>query len=173
MLCVVGMPGCGKSVFLSKARDFGFPLISMGDAVRTETERRGLPPECHGEIAAALREEGGRAAVAYLVLDKIIPDCIIDGVRGMEEVEVFRNHGNVDILAIHASPQMRYERLKKRQRAGDPLTREEFRERDQRELSFGIGDVIAMADHVLINDCPKEQFEKKCTAFLIQLYEGM
>lgn len=166
MLCVVGMPGCGKSVFFNVAQEYHYTIVSMGDAVRAETKKRGLPPEYHGRVAEALREEKGLAAVAYLVLDKITQDCIIDGIRGLAELDVFSEQYEVDVLAIHASPKTRFARVKKRQRAGDPASWKEFKERDLREFTFGIGNVIALADYVLINESTKEQFEEECRAFL-------
>ncbi len=166
MLCVVGMPGCGKSIFLQVAAEYSYTIISMGDAVRAETTRRGLPLECHGEVAEALRKEHGLAAVAYLVLDNLKPECIVEGVRGLAEISVFKEYYPVEILAIHSSPKTRYERVKKRQRAGDPETWKEFQARDARELEFGIGKVVALADHVIINESTKEQLEKECRTFL-------
>jgi dephospho-CoA kinase len=166
MLCVVGMPGCGKSIFLTIASENGYHVVSMGDAVREETLRRGLPPEKHGEMAQILREEQGLDAVAHLVVEKITPDCIVDGVRGLSEIEVFTRKYPVDIVAIHASPRTRFCRVKKRQRPGDPLSWEEFTERDTRELGFGIGNVLALADYMLVNESLMEHFEKECRAFL-------
>jgi dephospho-CoA kinase len=166
MLCVVGMQGCGKSIFLQEAQECGYTIVSMGDAVRAETRKRGFPPECHGEVAEALREEKGLAAVAYLVVDKITPDCIVEGARGLEEIKVFRQHYTVDIVAIHSSPETRFKRVKKRKRSGDPRTWDEFEKRDMRELGFGIGGVFALSDYMLINESTKGQFEKECRVFL-------
>ena len=166
MLCVVGMPGCGKSIFLDAAEEFDYPIVSMGNAVRAETKKRGLPPERHGEVAEQLRRERGLAAVAHLILDKVTLTCIVDGVRGLEEVDLFNQHYSTEIVAIHASPKTRFCRLKKRHRPGDPETWRDFTERDMRELTFGIGNVIALADYVLINESTKHQFEARCRAFL-------
>ena len=166
MLCVVGMHGCGKSIFLTTARQYRYHIVSMGDAVRDETRKRGLPPECHGDVAEALRKENGLAAVAWLVLDAITPDCIVDGVRGLTEIDVFVQHYPVEILAIHASPKTRFNRVKKRKRPGDPVSLKEFNERDKRELTFGIGNVIALADYVLINESTLTQFTMDCNSFL-------
>ncbi|MGC1120628.1 MAG: AAA family ATPase [Candidatus Methanofastidiosia archaeon] len=166
MLCVVGMPGCGKSIFLTIASEDGYHVVSMGDAVREETLKRGLPPYKHGEIAQILRDERGLAAVAYLVVEKMTPDCIVDGVRGLSEIEVFAQKYPVDIVAIHASPRTRFCRVQKRQRPGDPLSWDEFTERDARELKFGIGNVFALADYMLVNESTIEHFEEECRAFL-------
>jgi dephospho-CoA kinase len=163
---VVGMPGCGKSVFLTVAREYDYAIISMGDAVRAETRKRGISPENHGKIAEALRKEHGLAAVALLVVEKITPDCIVDGVRSLAEIDVFNQHYTVEIVAIYSSPKTRFRRLKKRQRAGDPQFWKEFKKRDARELNFGIGDVIALADYLLINESTKNQFRTQCRIFL-------
>lgn len=168
MLCVVGMPGCGKSIFLDIAREYNHAVISMGDAVRAETKKRGLPPEQHGDVAQALRDEKGLAAVAYLILNKLTPTCIVDGVRGLAEIDVFREQYPLEIVAIHTPPKMRFIRIKKRRRAGDPVCWKEFVERDLRELGFGIGGVIALADYMLLNRSTKIQFEKKCQEFLFR-----
>lgn len=168
MLCVVGMPGCGKSIFLDAARNFNYTIISMGDAVREETKKRGFPPQDHGEVAQSLRDERGLAAVAHLVLNSLTPECIIDGVRGLAEIEVFAQHYSLEIVAIHASPKIRFIRVKRRRRPGDPLCWKDFLARDLRELGFGIGGVIALADHMLLNQSTKAQFEKKCHEFFLQ-----
>jgi dephospho-CoA kinase len=55
-------------------------------------------------------------------------------------------------VAIHASPKTRFQRLLSRKRSDDPNTWEVFFERDSRELDVGLGDVIALADLVLINE---------------------
>lgn len=171
MLCVVGMPGCGKSIFLTAASELGYCIVSMGDAVREETEKRGLPPDRHGEIARILREEQGLAAVAYLVVEKITPDCIIDGIRGMPEIEVFLQKYPVEIVAIHASPSTRFCRVQKRKRPGDPFSWDEFTERDARELKFGIGNVFALADYMLVNESTIEDFMKVCQTFLERRFQ--
>ena len=55
------------------------------------------------------------------------------------------------LVAIHASPKTRFIRLRDRKRGDDPLNWTTFLERDNRELTVGLGNVIALADHLLIN----------------------
>ena len=85
---------------------------------------------------------------------------IIDGVRSLDEVEYFRERlsGHVVILAIHASPRTRFERLLRRGRPGDPKNWDEFRRRDMKELSWGLGNVIALADIMLVNEGRLNEF---------------
>jgi len=58
----------------------------------------------------------------------------------------------VSVVAVHASPRTRYERLISRGRSDDPKNWEDFAERDLRELSVGIGNVIALAEEMLVNE---------------------
>jgi len=58
----------------------------------------------------------------------------------------------VIVVCVHASPKIRYSRLQERNREDAPSTWEVFRERDIREVSVGLGGVIALSDIMLINE---------------------
>jgi dephospho-CoA kinase len=80
----------------------------------------------------------------------------------MEEVNEFRKFfPKFKILAIHASPRTRFRRLLKRNRSDDPKNWEAFIERDERELKVGIGEVIAQADLILMNEGTIDSLRKK------------
>jgi len=167
MLCVVGMPGSGKSEFVEIGKRHGFSVVVMGDAVREETLRRGLPLEMHGNVAKNLREEFGDAAVASSVLPYIKEEkkTIIDGVRGWSEIEEFRKHYDAVIVGLVCGAQKRFSRLKARGREGDPQSWHEFERRDLRELGFGLGNVLALADCYIENEGTLEEFRKACEGF--------
>jgi len=42
MICLTGMPGAGKSTVAEAIKDEGFVLITMGDCVRMEANRKNL-----------------------------------------------------------------------------------------------------------------------------------
>jgi len=156
LICVTGMPGSGKSVVSRALGKLAKRVVSMGDAVREEARRRGLPTDLRTmmELAQRLREERGPAAVAKLVLEILEEEgtYVIDGVRSLHEIDVFREFGNVIIVAVHASPRTRFSRLSTRGRRDDPKSWEEFVARDMKELGFGIGGVIALADVMVVNE---------------------
>lgn len=80
---------------------------------------------------------------------------IIEGIRSPFEVNIFRrNFRNFKIIAIHSNPETRFNRLKRRKRSDDSANYKTFLDRDRRELKFGIGNVIATADFMLINEGP-------------------
>ena len=153
------MPGSGKSLVANLAHTLNIPVIIMGDVIRKETESRGLEPtrENIGLIMIKIREEEGEDVVAKKCLPEIMKTnsevVLVEGIRSLNEVIYFKKKFQDFILiAIHASPKTRYERLKKRDRSDDPKTWEDFVDRDLRELKAGIGDAIAMADFMIINE---------------------
>ncbi len=156
LICVTGMPGSGKSVISKTLGKLARKVVSMGDAVREEARRRGLPTDLKTmmELAQRLREEHGPAAVAKLVIEMLGDEgtYIIDGVRSLHEIGVFRQFGEVLVVAVHASPRTRFLRLSARGRRDDPKSWKEFVARDMKELGFGIGDVIALADVMVVNE---------------------
>jgi dephospho-CoA kinase len=87
---------------------------------------------------------------------------LVDGCRSMDEVTSYRELSDqVYIIGVHAPRALRYERLVNRGRDDAPKSMEEFDERDRRELGWGLGDVIALSDIMIINDSDLETFRQK------------
>jgi len=175
---ITGMPGSGKNTVRAIVRGFGFPIVVMGDEVRAEAKRRNLAPtpENLGKVMLQIREEEGRGVLARRCIPKIkaseSPVVVVDGVRSLHEVEEFKKEfPDFKMVAIDASPKTRFERLLKRGRTDDPKDWETFVERDQRELSVGIGEVIESADYTVANNGTKKQFRKSLKEFLMREIE--
>ena len=151
------MPGAGKSTIAEGLRKRGYSVFNMGDAIRAEAKRLQIKPT-RGNLAKimlALREKHGPGVVAQLIKQKAIDSSgttIIDGIRSNHEVEVLRACGRLKLLAVHASTETRFALVHKRRRTDDPNTKEEFQERDRRELNVGISDPIALADESISNN---------------------
>jgi len=174
---VVGMPGSGKSLVSDVARELGFQVIVMGDAVRAEAQRRGLEPkgEAMRKLMLELRAKRGPAVVAELcfpLVDAAGQLVLIEGIRSLHEVEAFQErYGRLHLIAVHSSPRTRFERLRARGRPDDPSDWEEFYERDKTELSVGIGSAIALADFMLVNEGPPEELKEEARKLLRRLVE--
>lgn len=165
---VTGMPGAGKNVIREIADEFGYPIVVMGDEVRAEAKRRNLEPtpENLGKVMLQIRAEEGPAVLANRCIPKISAldsqVVIVDGVRSLHEVREFRKaFPNFKITAIYASPETRFRRLLERGRSDDPKDWVAFVERDERELSVGLGNVIATADYMVSNEGTKEHTHKE------------
>jgi len=159
IICLTGMPGAGKSTIASSLKEKGFPVITMGDAVREEAKRQNLEPtDCNlGILMLKLRTELGPGAIAHLILRKMEKDTnrkivIIDGIRSMPEVDILKSVGYVKLLAIHASTNTRFIYTKERARFDSPSNIQDFVVRDKRELIVGISEAIALADETLSNN---------------------
>jgi len=102
-----------------------------------------------------VREKNGPGAIAELIKPQIESSTanviLIDGVRSNDEIQVLRKFGNVKLLAIHASTDTRFDFLQKRGRSDDPQTKDNFDERDNRELGVGISNSIALSDYAISN----------------------
>ena len=152
------MPGAGKSTIADGLQFKGYDIINMGNAVRTEAKNRNLEPTGPnlGKLMLELREKKGQGAIAELVVPQIENSksnvIIIDGIRSNAEIEVLRNYGTVKLLAIHASTSTRFGFLKQRGRSDDPQTKENFEERDNREIGVGISNSIALSDETISNN---------------------
>ena len=151
------MPGSGKSTIVSALKAKGIEVLNLGDGVRAEAKRRSLEPtgDNLGKLMLELRKKNGAGAIAELLTESIKNSqskvIIVDGVRSTTEIEVLRNVGSVKLLSIEATADTRYKFLSSRGRSDDPITREKFEERDNRELGVGIGESIAIADETIVN----------------------
>lgn len=160
---VTGMPGSGKGVASGVARSLGFKLIRMGDVIRDEATIRNADI---GETAVKLRQDYGEFVVAERCVEKIknIRNnndlYMIEGIRSPFEVEIFKeNFPNFKVITVHSTPHTRFNRLKKRMRLDDSSEKSEFLKRDKRELNFGIGDVIANSDYIVVNEGAIKKFK--------------
>ena len=172
---ISGLPGSGKSLVSDIATERGAIIVSMGDIIREEAKKRG---ESTKETAKNLRAEHGQYIVSQLTIDKIKKlqedgienTIIVEGIRSPHEVDMFKeNFDNFIILSIFANPTLRFERLLKRMREDDSQDYNEFKKRDQMELDFGIGTVIALSDKIIINESDLESYSEKIDEFLKQV----
>lgn len=174
VICVAGMPGCGKEEFLKVAEEKGLLVVRMGDVVREEARRRGLDitDANVGSLANEERKRHGYGVWAERTLPHIRGElALVDGVRGRDEITVFhREFGErLVVVVVHASPATRYQRILGRKRADDVVSREEFEQRDRRELSWGLSDVIALADVMVVNDKDIDEFRREARRILADL----
>ena len=172
----VGLPGSGKSEAARVAEELDIPVVTMGDVIRQECRDRGLDPATHhGEIAQALREENGPAAVAERslpIIENALADSetvLVDGIRSDVEVAAFEDAFGDDftLVSIEAPFEIRAERLELRGRdAGAEDGGESLQERDRRELDFGMGEAMDQADVVVENDGSLAEFHDRIRTLL-------
>ena len=171
---ITGMPGSGKGKvieILSKIledRGEKLEVVVMGDIVRAETLKlyHSLESPLVSRVANDYRKRYGKDIWAKRTIISSLP-CIIDGIRSMHEVRVFKeNYPDFFLIAVIADPAIRYERIKSRARADDEMTYENFLIRDSREEGWGIGECIEYADMRIENNSTPEALKESILEIL-------
>jgi dephospho-CoA kinase len=147
----------------------------MGDVIRAACRERGLDPATHhGEVAQALREENGPGAIAERslpMIEEALADAetvVVEGIRSDVELERFEDaFGDAfTLVSVEAPFEVREERIDARER--DDPDAESLRERDERELGFGMGDAMERADVVIENTGDLESFHEEVRTLLAE-----
>lgn len=164
---------------MAVAKDANHPIVRMGDLIWEEVERRGLPrtSEHVGPVANELRQTHGPDVWALRTVERIRAAhgdaslVLIDGIRSLHEVEVFRRELGEEftLIAIHTPETTRFNRMTARGRDDDPDDADGHRARDERELGWGIARTIALADEMVVNDGSLDTFRDKVKALLASL----
>lgn len=160
-----GLPGSGKSTAIEAIRDLG-RVITMGDVIRSEARKRNIvsTDENLGKIGKELRKTYGPQVIAEKCVDLIKSlqtDVIfVDGIRSIIEVKVFRREWKFPVIAIVLDEKERFKRLSTRARSDDPQNLNQFKERDERELKFGLESVIQNADYKINNNSSIEDLRR-------------
>jgi dephospho-CoA kinase len=177
VIAFAGMPFSGKSEAASIAKEMNIPVIRMGDFIWEETKSKGLKLNDYniGKTADEMRKKYGMDIWAKKTLEKInsIKKCkilIIDGIRNIEEIETFEKElgNNFLLIALQVTDEIRYKRAINRGREDDSKDLKLIKERDKRELSWGLGNVIASADIVMTNQGSIDEFKKRIKKILIK-----
>jgi len=170
IIAFTGMPCSGKSEAVEIAKNIGINVFRMGDMVWEEVKNRGfsLDDKHVGAIADQMRKEFGKDIWAKKTLEKItkfseLDHIVIDGIRNIEEIETFKKKLGKDfiVIAIIASDETRQKRCLKRGRQDDSKDSHDLKERDKRELNWGLGSVIASADIIIPNEGSVENFRNE------------
>ena len=168
IIAFVGMPASGKSEAARIASRMGIPVINMGDVIRKEVLRRGLEPTDSntGMVATDLRKCEGMDAVARYCISQIRETgselVVVDGVRGIAEVECFRQEFGKGfiLISIYTPIEVRFSRIQKRGRSDDMDSIDGLRRRDERELGCGMGEAIEASSIEIENNFSLETFRK-------------
>jgi len=173
---VVGMPASGKGEFSRIAQEAGIPVIVMGDMIRKAVGEAGLEPNDtnFGATANRLRAERGMDAIAQLCVPEIrkldAPLVLVDGIRGDTEVALFRkNFSGFTLISIESPFEKRLARIAARARSDDFTTADALRNRDERELGWGLGNALKQADIHIKNEGTLDEFAVDVRHLLAEL----
>ena len=178
IIAFTGMSFSGKTEAVKIAKEKNIPVIRMGDQVWEEVKQRNLElnDKNVGHVADEMRKIHGKNIWAKKTVEKIKSlgkkdTIVIDGIRNIEEIDLFKKKigENFIIIAIDVSDRERYKRAKNRGRKDDSNDIEKIKERDQREINWGLKDVINNADIMISNEGNLDDFRKKIKDVLKKL----
>jgi|SRR2546426_836825 len=178
LIGLTGRNAAGKGEVARYLQKKSFYYYSLSDVIREEIRSRGLEPtrELLITVGNELRQRYGSKILAERILAKIEDDrhYVIDSIRNPAEVDAFRAAKHFKLIRIEAPPEVRFQRIFKRQRESDPKTLQEFFELENREAegddtSQNLVKVELMADHTLINDGTLESLYPEIDKLLLRL----
>lgn len=185
IICVVGMPGAGKSEVSDELVRQDFAFLRFGQITLDQIKERGLELNESNErkIREEIRKEHGMAAFAVLNIPKIDEllkksHVVVDGLYSWSEYKILKEKygGIMYVLAVFAPPKIRYKRLVDRSAEGDEaqrfrnFTKEESRSRDYAEIeNLEKGGPIAMADFTIVNIGTIPQLKENVHKILTQI----
>jgi dCMP deaminase len=158
---VAGLNGAGKTEVVRFLESRSFHGASLSDVIRQDLEREGLPTSRENMIerGRALRKSFGPSVLAERAVGRLPmgQHCVLDSIRHPAEVAALRAAGPFLLLWIDAPDAARFERVRRRGRAGDAATLDAFLELESRELASQevegqkLLEVRALADEFVAN----------------------
>ena len=158
IIAAVGKNASGKDYFLEFiSKEFGVPMLSIGDVVRDLAEAEGLEKTRDNlhQISKKYMSTYGQDFFPKKLIEKIksmdSQTVLVSGIRPPSDVEVFREAFGDDfflVAIIVDSDRTRWERTVARGTARDKVTFEEFIELDKHEEEiFHTSVTMSMADY--------------------------
>lgn len=142
---IIGLTGknaAGKGEIAKHLQGKGFSYFSLSDALRDEATKKGLDHSRDSliKLGTEMREKHGNSVLAKRINEKISllkkegkKDFVIDSIRNPGEIEELRKNKGFILIAVDTDAKIRFQRLLKRDRAGDAKTLAEFLEHENRE----------------------------------------
>jgi dephospho-CoA kinase len=164
---VIGISGTicsGKGAVAEILKNKGCHLITLSSIVKDSLNAKGIPitrisMQDEGNI---LRKEFGGQVLAERALAKYKSydtPLVIDGIRNIKEVEYLKEHSNFFLIGVDAPFELRWDRIKSRNKDSDLLNHDKFVIDDARDRGFNEpldGQQVAMclvhADFLINND---------------------
>lgn len=176
---IIGLTGkfaAGKGTVAEYLGRLGFAYHSLSDVIREELAARGVA-ESREHLTAVgneLRRAEGPAALAQRIAGRLGDGGrhIVDSIRNPAEVEVLRHVAGFFMVGVDADPKVRFERLVRRARQGDPTSFEQFAALEERETNSTdpsnqqLRATWSMVDEVIMNDGTVAELEQAVAEML-------
>jgi dephospho-CoA kinase len=175
---IIGLTGTiasGKSTVAEILKNKGFEHHTYSDILRLEAKKRGIYATRQNlqELGNQFKKESDNLGILskLLIKNSTSKNIIADGIRTVDEIKELKKHKEAYVIAVDAPQEIRFERLEKRNREGDPKTFTDFKKLDDHE-NIGItqGQEIARcienADFKIVNDSTEKELHKEIESIL-------
>ncbi len=179
---IIGLTGencSGKGMVADYLQKKSFYFYSLSDVIREELTSKGTEITRDALIKEGnnLRQKYGPSVLAVKTTAKLQTDknYIIDSIRNPAEVNELKKLTRFVLLKIFSAPENRFERMKERNREGDPKTLKEFLRVEELEASNQnsakqqLTACMKLADKTIVNDDQPENLYKKVDQLLQEL----
>jgi len=178
---IIGLTGTmasGKGEVVNHLKSKGFEHYVYSDVIKEIAKQKNIEPtrENLQKLGADIKKESRKPGIlSEKIFKKIKTDkAVVDGIRNADEIRELRKRKDVYIISVNAPQRLRYSRIRKRNREGDPKTFSEFKRLDNLEnrgktKGQEINKCLKMADFSIVNDSSLEQLKKNMDKILEKL----
>ena len=167
---VTGTIASGKGEIVNYLKNKGFEYYVYSDILREVAKQRNIEPtrENLQKLGTDIKKRTKNWGIlSKKIIEKIKTDkAVVDGIRNLDEIREFRKRGGFYLIGINATQRLRYSRIMKRNRKGDPKTFKGFKKLDNLEnrgktKGQETNKCLKMVDFLVINDGSLEDLRKK------------
>lgn len=181
IIAVVGMCGSGKSEVVNYIqKQFKWPKYYFGTSTFERMKKEGLKLNYENERSTRelIRQELGMGAYAILALPTIKTtlknndNLVLESLYSWDEYKILKKeYGDTfKVIAVHASPEIRFKRLSNRDNERPIKDIEIFIKRDYTEIEgTDKGGPIARADFMIVNENGIDNLHQKINIIMTKI----
>ena len=175
---IIGLTGTmasGKGEVVKYLKSKGFEHYVYSDILKDIAKKRNIEPtrENLQKLGTDIKkEEKNLGILSKIMLKKIKTDkAIVDGIRNINEIKELKKQKDICNIGVTASQRLRYNRIKKRNRPGDPKTFKEFKKLDNLEnrgktKGQEINNCLRISDFTINNNSTLDKLKKNVDKIL-------
>ncbi len=178
---ITGTLGAGKGTIVDYlVHEKGYGHYSVRAFLLKEIRKRGLPENRDSMVVVAndLRLKNSPSYIIDCLFEEAHragKNAVIESIRTPGEVLSLRSKGNFTLLAVDADPEVRFERISKRNSETDRIDFKTFLANEKREMSSedphkqNLKKCIEMANYIIDNNGTIEELQNRTVEIISQI----